>query len=155
MIVLTFKTAAAIALLTVTPFVTAQAQLYKWVDENGVTNYGDAPPKSARKTAALDASKSSLSVVPGLSKDELARLEARVEQARADRLERENSELRARLASTPSAPPAPRYDDPLAYGPIYVPQVVTRRVPRDHFREPVQGRPVQKTPPVAGMRLDR
>jgi hypothetical protein len=155
MVMQTFKHVAAIALLAVTPFVTAQAQLYKWVDENGVTNYGDAPPKSARKTTALDATKSSLSVVPGLSKDELARLEARVEQARADRLERENSELRARLVATPPAPPAPRYDDQVAYGPIYVPQVVTRRVPRDPLREPVRGRPVQKSPPVAGMRLDR
>lgn len=155
MIMSTLRIAAAIVMLGVAPLVAAQAPLYKWVDENGVTNYGDAPPKTARKTTALDASKSSLSVVPGLSKDELTRLEARVEQARADRLERENADLRARLAATPTpAPPVPRYDDTLAYGPIYVPQVV-RRPLRDHPRDPVRAKPVQKTPPFAGMKLER
>jgi hypothetical protein len=133
----------------------ARAELYKWVDENGVTNYGDAPPKTARKTTSLDASKSSLSVFPGLSKDELARLEARVDQARADRLERENADLRARLAAASPAPP-PRVDDSLAYGPIYVPQVLVRRPPLDHRHMPVHVRPVQRSVPApAGMKLDR
>ncbi len=146
---------ALVAAATAAPIGAAYAELYKWVDENGVTNYGDAPPASARKTTTLDESKSSLSVVPGLSKDEVARLEARADQARANRLEQENAELRARLQAWPPAPPAPRADDTLAYGPVYVPQVLVRRPPLEHRRPPVQGKPVQKTPPAAPMRLDR
>jgi transposase-like protein len=147
--------AAALVVLAATPFGAAQGTLYKWVDEKGVTNYGDTPPQGARKAAALDESKSSLSVFPGLSKEELARLEARVEQARADRLERENAELRARAAPIPP-PPTPRpYDADLAYAPVFVPLVVARRVPLHHQRVPVRGTPVQKTPPFPSMRLDR
>ena len=92
---------------------------------------------------------------PGLSKDELARLEARVEQARADRLERENAELRARLAAAPPYAP-PRVEEPLAYGPVYVPQVVVRRPPLDRRHLPVHAQPVKRTVPApAGMKVDR
>jgi len=71
----------------------ARATLYKWVDEQGVVNYGDTPPAGAKKTTQLDEATSSLSVFPGLSKEELAQLNTRAEKARADRLERELAEL--------------------------------------------------------------
>jgi hypothetical protein len=152
----TVALALSTLLAAAVPVAVAHAELYKWVDPNGVTNYSDVPPTNARQTTTLDESKSSLSVFPGLSKDELARLEARAEQARADRLERENAELRARLAATPPPPPAPRFDDTLAYDPIYVPQVLVRRPPPDRRHFPVRGLPVQKTVPAPnGMRLDR
>ena len=130
----------------------ARATLYKWVDEQGVVNYGDTPPAGAKKTTQLDESTSSLSVFPGLSKEELAQLNARADKARADRLERELAELRAR----PAPPPAPAYDtQQVAYAPTYVPLVVTRRIPPRQVQFPVHGKPVQKTPPFRSMRLER
>jgi len=130
----------------------AGATLYKWVDEQGVVNYGDTPPAGATKTTQLDEATSSLSVFPGLSKEELAQLNARAEKARADRLERELAELRAR----PAAPPAPVYDaQQLAYAPAYFPLVVTRRIPPRQVHLPVHGAPVQKTPPFRSMKLER
>jgi hypothetical protein len=128
-----------------------QAALYKWVDENGVVNYSDAPPAGTQDAKQLDEATSSLSVFPGMSKDELARLRARDEQARIERLEREVAELRAR----PPAP-APVYDvQPATYAPTYVPYVVARRLPPRQVHSPVHGAPVQKTPPFRSMRLER
>jgi len=45
----------------------AGAQLYKWVDDKGVTNYGSAPPANARNVEKLDESR--VSTVPGLKPD--------------------------------------------------------------------------------------
>lgn len=134
----------------------AQSTLYKWVDERGVVNYGDTPPPNARKTTQLDESKSSLSVVPGLSPDELAQMRVRSEQAKVERLEREVAELRER-ASTPPAPA--REALPATYVPVY-PLVVDRRFPpRDAHAPrhvpPVHGAPVKRTPPFRSMELDR
>lgn len=129
----------------------AHAGLYKWVDENGVVNYGDAPPADAKKATLLDESTSSLSVFPGMSKDELDRLRNRSEQLRVERLEREVAELRARAATPPPAPEAQP-----AYAPSYVPvYVVPRRVHPRQVHVPVRGAPVRKTPPFASMRLER
>jgi hypothetical protein len=128
-----------------------QAALYKWVDENGVVNYGDTPPAGTKEARQLDEATSSLSVFPGMSKDELARLRARDEQARIERLEREVAELRAR----PPAP-APVYDAQApTYVPAYVPLVVSRRLPPRQVHSPVHGAPVQKTPPFRSMKLER
>jgi hypothetical protein len=128
----------------------AQATLYKWVDENGVVNYGDTPPSSTTQTTQLDESKSSLSVVPGLSKEELAQMRERAAQARVERLEQEVAELRARAATPPV------YDTaPVAYAPTYVPLVVTRHLPPHRTRLPMHGTPVQKTPPFPSMKLER
>ena len=128
-----------------------QATLYKWVDERGVVNYGDTPPAGAKKTTELDESKSSLSVVPGMSKEELAQLRERDSQARVAQLEREVEALRARAPM----PPPPAYDSQLAYGPTYVaPLLLARRFPLHDARFPVHGKPVQKTPPFRGMRLE-
>lgn len=144
-----------VGLLVAAPL-TAQATLYKWVDENGVVNYGDKPPANAKQKKELDESKSSLSVFPGMSKEELAVLRERDAQARVERLERELAELRARPA--PPAPPV--YDVQPGYVPSYVPLVVTRRLPPRQVHFPVHGKPVQRTqpekvPPPAAMKLDR
>jgi hypothetical protein len=133
--------------------VAAQAPLYKWVDERGVVNYGDTPPAGARKTSQLDETTSSLSVVPGLSKEELAQMRERETQARVARLERELEDLRARDAR----PAVPVYDtQPAAYVPAYVqPLVVVRRAPPRQAHFPVHGAPVKKTPPFRDMKLER
>ncbi len=144
---------SALLLLAATPLAGA-GELYKWVDEKGVTNYGDAPPpKSARKAVALDETKSSLSVVPGLSKDEVAGMEARAERSRNSRLEQENAELRARLAAAPTPAPAPVRVEESA--PVLVAPIVVRRPVADPRRPSVRPKTHDKTvPPPAAMRLD-
>lgn len=142
---------AVVALALAAP-VAAQAPLYKWVDERGVVNYGDTPPVNAKKISQLDEATSSLSVVPGLSREELALARERDAEARIARLERELQEARER----PAPPAAPVYDTPL---PVYVPTYVqpwrTVRHPPRRVQPPVQGTPVKRTPPMADMKLDR
>ena len=136
---------------------TAQAVLYKWVDEQGVVNYGDAPPAGAKKPTKLDEKSSSLSVVPGMSKEEMAEFRERLAQGRIDRLEREIEDLRAREMA---APLAPAYDTPeVVYGggywwPAYY-RNFRRPLPPHPAHLPVHGVPVHKTPPFRGMKLER
>jgi Domain of unknown function (DUF4124) len=73
----------------------ALAQVYKWVDEHGMVNYGDKPPLRSKAAHALDEGAGSLSVVPGIPKDELDRLRRQDDRQRLQRLEREVEELRA------------------------------------------------------------
>ena len=132
----------------------ALAGLYKWVDANGVVNYGDAPPAGATNSTQLDETTGSLSVFPGMSKEELARARERDAQWRVDRLEREVAELRAR----PPVQAMPAYDTPSPYSyyePGYFPLVVTRRLAHDRAHFPVRATPVKKVVPPQGMRLDR
>jgi len=136
----------------------AQAVLYKWVDEQGVVNYGDAPPASAKKATKLDEKSSSLSVVPGMSKEEMADFRERLAQGRIDRLEREIEDLRAREMAPP---PAPAYDTPqYVYGGGYWPAYYYRNnfrrpLPPHAAHLPVHGAPVHKTPPFRSMKLER
>lgn len=134
----------------------AHAVLYKWVDEQGVVNYGDTPPANAKKATKLDEKSSSLSVVPGMSKEEIADFRERLAQGRIDRLEREVEELRAREMAPPSAPAA--YDTQVVYGGGYWPAYYRnfrRPLPPHATHLPVHGAPVHKTPPFRGMKLDR
>src|SRR5882724_5611940 len=116
---------AVLVSVAAAPLVT-QATLYKWVDDQGVVNYSDAPPSGQKNATPLDESTSSLSVFPGMSKDELARAREHDAQYRAQQLERELAELRARTYMP--APPPPFDTQQLAYEPAFVPLVVTRRI---------------------------
>lgn len=49
---------------------TAQAQVYKWVDENGVVHYTDKPPSSSAKPAKLPALQTFKGDVPALDRFE-------------------------------------------------------------------------------------
>jgi len=141
---------AALIAVAVAPL-TAEAALYKWIDDNGVVNYGDAPPGGSKNATPVDEASSSLSVYPGMTKDELARAREQDTQYQLQQLQRENAELRAQ-AYTYAPPPPPTYDSQqLAYDPLYVPLVVTRRGPPRRFHFPVRGVPVQKTRPFRGM----
>lgn len=65
------------------------AQLYKWVDEKGVTNYGSAPPANARNVERVDESNPRVSTVPGLKPEDVKAGEDRALQQKIDRLERD------------------------------------------------------------------
>jgi Domain of unknown function (DUF4124) len=86
-----------------------RADVYKWIDEQGVVNYGDAPPQRARGARTLDSGAGTLSVVPGIQQEELDRLRERDTQLRLQRLELEFEELRAREAAQAAAPTEPRF----------------------------------------------
>ena len=75
------------------------ADVYKWVDEHSVVNYGDRPPPSVKGARPLSSTAGSPSVVPGIPKEELARLREDDAHLRLQQLEREVQELRAQEAA--------------------------------------------------------
>ena len=42
----------------------ARAEIYKWVDDNGVTNYSNTPPAGGKRTARVQAVEDRISVIP-------------------------------------------------------------------------------------------
>lgn len=75
----------------------AQAEIFKWVDERGVVNYGSAPP-SKFQAKALDPQAATVSVLPAPPRAAVEDEEADL-RARLDRLESElEQQQRARLA---------------------------------------------------------
>ena len=113
----------------------AAAQVYKWTDEHGVVNYGDKPPSSRKSAQPLTENGGSVSVVPGISKDEMEQMRQRDMQRRVQQLEREVDELRARDIGRDNAVPYPVpaevYVPAYAYGYDY-------------------GYPPRRRPPVTG-----
>lgn len=102
----------------------AAAQTYRWLDPEGRVHYGDAPPAQARELRALNAERSTLSVVPGLSKEDLAAARKRSEQARIEQLEREVAALRDRPAPAPTTimVPPPATSAPVLLYPVRPPR---------------------------------
>ena len=102
----------------------AAAQTYRWLDPEGRVHYGDTPPAEARELRALNAERSTLSVVPGLSNEDLAAARKRSEQARIEQLEREVAALRDR--PTPAPPtivlPPPATSAPVLLYPVRPPR---------------------------------
>ena len=91
------------------------AQVYKWTDEKGVVNYGDKPPPSRKSAQPLSENGGSVSVVPGMSRDEMEQVRQRDMQRRVRQLEEEVDELRARAVARDTAVPYPVPAD------VYVP----------------------------------
>ena len=102
----------------------ALAQVYKWVDEKGLVNYGDKPPASGKGSHPLGQGSGSVNVVPGIPKEELDRLRQQGEQQRVQRLEREVDDLRAQLSSRANIAPETVYTE------VYVPTYGYLRPPR-------------------------
>ena len=73
--------------------------------------------RGARAAHPLDEGAGSLSVVPGIPKDELDRLRRQDDQQRLQRLEREVDELRAQASQRVNAMPEPVYTE--SYVPAY------------------------------------
>ena len=130
------------------------AQLYKWLDADGVVNYGDLPPPNATNVQSVGPA--SLSVVPGVPKEQMDAMRERDEQRRQEALQREADEARAR-ASARAASGVPselqsyeEYAYDYDYGPVfgYGPPRVRRpgvNRPRPH---PPIARPVPPAKPM-------
>jgi hypothetical protein len=128
----------------------AQAQLYKWVDEDGGINYGDTPPPKAKNVRPV--SQGSVSVVPGVSKDQMASMRKRDDQRRLEREQREADEARAAEKARAAAPPEPQYAD--SYVPDYGywptrprPPDIGKNRPRP---DPPSAKPLPAEPPSMG-----
>ena len=98
----------------------APAATYRWVDDNGRVNYGDAPPPAARQVRQLDEAAGRVSTIEAVPAEQLQRERERALQARVDRLERELDDLRRAPAVVPAAMPQPYYNTypawPTGYG---------------------------------------
>ena len=76
----------------------AHAEIYKWIDEKGVVNYGSKPPEGARKLKQLDENAARVSTIPAPPRAQVQRERELALEARIERLERELHESRARDA---------------------------------------------------------
>jgi Domain of unknown function (DUF4124) len=144
----------------------ATAELYKWVDANGVVNYGDKPPASARNVKALDES-SRLSIVPGLPPETMQRERERAAESRVGQLERElqESQARERAAAQAAASTAQQLSREREDPQVVLYPVVPHRHQHQHLVPPpprqrpplARGAPVERTKPQkppAAMRAD-
>ena len=135
--------AISIALVTLTLIVApnaAMSRLYRWVDDAGSVHYGDTPPKRAKNVRPVGNDSGSVSVVPALPKEQIARLREREDEQRLQRLEREVEELRARELARANAQPEVIYTD--VYVPAYAYGRPLHRRPVDHGKR-------RPEPPIA------
>ena len=94
--------AAALSLLAATP--ASAAQLYKWVDERGVVNYSNQPPKDAKSAEQVKHVDDRVSVYtpdPALQRD------IQAERERARRAEEEAAQAPRQPAVVALGAPAP------------------------------------------------
>lgn len=141
--------ALAAALLATLPL--HAQQLYRWVDENGVVNYSDQPPAKAKDARRVEA-EGRITVVPGLTKEQMQRA-AEIEERRRAQAQKAEAERRAREqapAAAQAAAPAPQRqvveqpaDGRLVDG-VWVPW--GPRPPGSSPDQPVQRPPVRPTP---------
>ena len=100
--------------LTIAPGA-AMSEIYKWVEADGSVHYSNTPPPRTKNVRLVGKDSGTVSVVPGMSKEEKDRLREREDQLRLQRLEREVEELRAREEAREYAQPEVVYTD------VYVP----------------------------------
>lgn len=150
-------TALIAAMLIVVPG-TALSEIYKWVEADGTVQYSNTPPARTKNARPLENISGTVSVVPGMSKEEKERFREREDQLRVQRLEREVEELRAREQARDSAPPEVIYTEVYvpAYG--YGPPLHRRDLGRVKPRpEPpiAKPRPPSRTPPIEELSAPR
>lgn len=108
----------SIALVAVTLTIAPQAamsEIYKWIEADGSVHYGNTPPPRTKNVRLVGIDAGTVSVVPGMSKEEKDRFREREAQLRLQRLEREVEELRAREQAREYTQPEVIYTD------VYVP----------------------------------
>ena len=101
----------------------ACADVYRWVDEKGVINLSNIPPKNAKIVQRFE---SPVNPAPAVQRDPPVRSREAELEARIERLERELEE--ARRASAMSVPAPPPVYEPVYYYPP-VPAYVTYGYP--------------------------
>lgn len=101
----------ALALASAAPCATAQ--LFKWVDDEGVVNYGDSPPPGVR---FLPVTHGTVSSVSGVPKQQMEEMRGRDQQRRTQRIRRDADESATAPAVLATAPP-----DDVPYGDGYAP----------------------------------
>ena len=129
---------ALVALTLVVAPGAAVSEIYKWIEPDGSVHYGNTPPARTKNVRVVGMESGTLSVVPGMSKEEKERLREREDQLRVQRLEREVEELRAREQARDYAQPEVIYTD------VYVPAYGYARPL--HGRDPGHGRPRPEQP---------
>jgi Domain of unknown function (DUF4124) len=93
----------------------AMSEIYKWIEADGSVHYSNTPPPRTKNVRLVGQDSGTVSVVPGMSKEEKDRLREREDQLRLQRLEREVEELRAREQAREYTQPEVVYTD------VYVP----------------------------------
>jgi Domain of unknown function (DUF4124) len=93
------------------------AATYKWIDDKGVVNYGNAPPAAARQVRQLDEDAARVSTIQAVPKAQLERENDFLLRARIARLEEELEQQRR--ARTAVSAPMPYYDPYYAYPPMF------------------------------------
>lgn len=136
--------------------ITASAEVYRWVDEQGVVNYGSRPPAGS-KAKQVDAEAAPLSVVPAPAKPASAasgaaeqaalrarvrNLEAQVEEQRrqramlqaaeSERLDQARADCEAQRRLNCDSDPYGLYEPTVIAGPLLRPIVVRPRGPLGH-----------------------
>ena len=132
------------ALLAMPAAVTAQ--LYKWVDEDGGVNYGDTPPPKAKNVRPVG--QGSVSVVPGVPKDQIDAMRERDEQRRKEREQRDADQARAAEMARAAAPREPQYAD--SYVPDYGYWPIRTRPPDIGKNRPRPEKPIARPKTPAG-----
>ena len=105
------------------------ATVYRWVDANGVVNYGNQRPAAQTNVTQLDAMASRVSIVPSPTADELARQRVFLLERRVDRLEAELASARTPTTSVVMlGQPSPPFfaSAPVSFGWWGAPVMVTR-----------------------------
>jgi hypothetical protein len=106
------RAAAVLCALLAVPVV-AHAELYKWVDERGVVNYGNKRPEGVKHVRQLDESEGRVSTIPAPPAAERQRQRELALAARVERLERELEALeRTRAAPAPVVVAVPAFQQP-------------------------------------------
>ena len=151
----------SIALVAVTLAVAprlAMSEIYKWVESDGSVHYGDKAPARTKNARLVGNDSGTVSVVPGMSKEEKDRFREREAQLRLQRLEREVEELRAREQARDYVQPEVIYTD--VYIPAYGYGRPLHRRNIDHVKprpeQPIaKPRPPQRTPPMDELDVTR
>lgn len=123
----------------------ALAEVWKWVDETGKVNYGDKPPPGRARALGEDSGR--VSVVQGISREEIERLNQRLEQQRVQELERELDALRAREQALAHAPPRTEVVEVAV--PVYAYPWIGRRFPGFAHRPRRPDHPIHRHPLAA------
>lgn len=148
------RASAAAALLAIAIVATpASAQIYKWVDDNGVTHYGQRPGQEASsppKKLDIRTTGNDPAPLPGAT---CYTIQCQYERMRADRLIRDEEwrkdmETRTRLIAAQNEARA-RETPTTAIGPVItgVPVIVGRRAPIQIQRPHAVNGPVGPRPP--------